>query len=96
MACNIIYSVTFHYLVFGDGTTCILTVQKEEAPLRTVWAMLEAIKGDISQNNSMSNMKKSLQTHMDKYNDPASDKITKIQGKVEEVKEKMVENIDKV
>eukprot|EP01004_Peranema_trichophorum_P008433 NODE_7188_length_801_cov_159.171091_g6581_i0.p1 GENE.NODE_7188_length_801_cov_159.171091_g6581_i0~~NODE_7188_length_801_cov_159.171091_g6581_i0.p1 ORF type:complete len:207 (-),score=9.59 NODE_7188_length_801_cov_159.171091_g6581_i0:114-734(-) len=82
----------FHYSSLGQRV--YICVAHKEVPLRICYAFLDSLEPLL--NKDFNSPKKILKERMDFANDPANDKIGNLQTEIDEVKDVMMENIDRV
>eukprot|EP00761_Pharyngomonas_kirbyi_P012128 gb/GECH01012155.1/.p1 GENE.gb/GECH01012155.1/~~gb/GECH01012155.1/.p1 ORF type:complete len:209 (+),score=44.73 gb/GECH01012155.1/:1-627(+) len=83
----------FHYLC-NDGTL-FFCVADADYPIRICYAFLSAVQEDFI-NNTTRNFTKLLKEKIEYYNNPQNDKVSKVQSEINEVKDIMRDNIDRV
>jgi vesicle-associated membrane protein 7 len=87
----------FQYKVSGD--LCFICVTKPEFPVRIVFAFLDDLETQFLRQrpeHHSTNLKNLLKSRMAHFNNPENDKISKLQGKIDDTKSVMIENIEKV
>jgi vesicle-associated membrane protein 7 len=82
----------FHYK--SEGERVYICVAHKETALRVAFAFLESVASQL--NRDFNSPKKLLKDRMDFHNNPANDKITNLRNEIDEVKDVMMENIDRV
>jgi vesicle-associated membrane protein 7 len=87
-----------HYNIIGDGTMIYLCVTHDQFSRLTAFNFLNAVKSNCGGGKlkNPQEMHQQLKRDVDFYSDPKNDKITKIRTDIAEVKEVMVDNIDKI
>lgn len=83
----------YHYKVSGDYIYFVIA--KSDAGKRVVWSLIDAIENHVLSKGER-NLSKFLDGELVKYNDPSNDKIRQIKKRVDEVKDVMIDNIDKL
>lgn len=90
-------SVSYTYLVteYHTGTVCFLCVANTSFPRRLCFAFLERVKSDFISHGSVH--RDFVKSEMEFFSvNPDADKIRCVQREVDDVKEVMLENIEKV
>eukprot|EP00667_Euglena_gracilis_P015333 EG_transcript_15955 len=82
----------FHYKSVGERV--YICVSDKETPLRRCYAFLDGIHPLLVRD--FHNPKKVLKERMEYHNNPANDKLTNLQTEIDEVKDVMMDNIDRV
>eukprot|EP00669_Euglena_mutabilis_P008447 TRINITY_DN3500_c0_g1_i2.p1 TRINITY_DN3500_c0_g1~~TRINITY_DN3500_c0_g1_i2.p1 ORF type:complete len:232 (+),score=76.59 TRINITY_DN3500_c0_g1_i2:77-772(+) len=82
----------FHYKSIGERV--YICVADKDTPLRRCYAFLEGIHPLLVRD--FQNPKKTLKERMEFHNDPANDKLANLQSEIDEVKDVMMDNIDRV
>ena len=87
-----------HYNIIGDGSFVFLCITDESFSRVTAFNFLNAIKGNCGggKKRNPQEMHQQLKRDVDFYSDPKNDKITKIRTDIAQVKEVMVDNIEKI
>jgi vesicle-associated membrane protein 7 len=86
----------YHYLSNGEGriVACAAT---SDVKMRTVFAFLEAVEPVVrGPSADLRGAKRLLQQKLEYYNNPANDKISALNQEINDVKEVMMDNMDKV
>jgi len=85
--------LTFNYIT--ESGVCFLCVAEDVFPRRVCFSFLERIKNEFIARGSVS--KSFLKAEMEFFStNPDADKIRKVQTEVDEVKDIMMENIDRI
>jgi vesicle-associated membrane protein 7 len=82
----------FHYKV--SGYYLYLCVAGAEYPMRVCFGFLDDVETKFLQNGNKA--KQLLRERMQYFNDPKNDKIAAINNQIDDVKNTMIENIDKI
>eukprot|EP00388_Colpodella_angusta_P016218 GDKJ01040190.1.p1 GENE.GDKJ01040190.1~~GDKJ01040190.1.p1 ORF type:complete len:235 (-),score=43.56 GDKJ01040190.1:204-908(-) len=87
-----------YYNIVGDGSFIYLCVTEESFSRVTAFNFLTAIKNNCGggRKKSPQEMHSQLKKDVDFFSDPKNDKITKIRDDIAQVKEIMIDNIEKI
>lgn len=83
----------FHYKVSGNYV--YFCVAHKSATKRVVWAFVDDMENYVMKNGARS-LKNSIKDKLAHFNDPSNDKINQLQTKIDDVKDVMIDNIDKI
>lgn len=87
----------FCYAILNDGTLTYVAVTEEGFSRVIVFNFLSALrKGAPALRNNPSGLNNLLKKEANYYSDPKNDKITKIKADIDQVKDVMIDNIDKM
>eukprot|EP00758_Cryptobia_borreli_P010894 Tbor_TRINITY_DN5611_c0_g2::TRINITY_DN5611_c0_g2_i1::g.9078::m.9078/K08515/VAMP7; vesicle-associated membrane protein 7 len=85
------------YNIIGDGTFIYMCVTDESFSRLTAFNFLNAVKNNCDRGaRKPTEMHQTLKCDTDFYSDPQNDKITKIKTDIAQVKEVMIDNIEKI
>lgn len=87
----------FHYKY--SGSYVFFCVANGDTPKRVCWAFVDELENEFLRLNNPNNatrVKSIIKDKMNFWNDPNNDKISNLRNKVDEVKDVMIDNIEKV
>mmetsp|Transcript_33498 Transcript_33498/g.60063 ORF Transcript_33498/g.60063 Transcript_33498/m.60063 type:complete len:208 (-) Transcript_33498:1155-1778(-) len=82
----------FHYKSLGERV--YICVAHTETPMRVCYSFLESLDPLLAKD--FNSPKKILKERMEFHNDPGSDKLGNLQNEIDEVKDVMMDNIERV
>jgi vesicle-associated membrane protein 7 len=83
----------FHYKVSGEYV--YFCVAQKNATKRVCWAFIDELENYVMKNGPKK-LKNAIKDKLDHFNDPSNDKINLLHTKIDDVKDVMIENIDKI